>query len=114
MIVLEAKVTVGDDTYKISGTIHNRNTADAVGCHKRQGVAHCLVALDSDRVVNHTVLRTLNLAHLVRLAVNWHILVNHADTSCAGNRYRQLVLGDGIHSRRHNGDAQGNIAGKSG
>ena len=112
VVVLEAEVTVGDNTHQKTAIVHHGDAADMVCGHQLQGIGHCLVALDGHRVVYHTVFRTLYSAHLVGLHVYRHILVDNADAASTRHCNGHLILGDGIHRRRNNGDAERDFAGK--
>ena len=57
--------------------------------------------LNSDGVVDHAVLCTLDDSHLTCLILYRHVLVYDTDTSFTGNGNSHLTLRDGIHSCRN-------------
>ena len=97
----KTQVTVGHDANQMPVVINNRNTSDVIAAHHFQRIPHGLAATDGHRVVNHAVLGTLHDSHLVRLFLNRHVLVYHADASLACDSDGHGRLGDGIHGGRH-------------
>src|SRR2546422_4384006 len=55
----------------------------------------------------------LHAVHLRRLAVHRHVLVDDADAALARDRDRHLRFGDCIHRGGHEGDVEGDAAGKA-
>ena len=78
--------------------------------HKGQCIAHSSLRADGDRIVNHTVLRSLDPADLLALLVNGHILVNHTDTAGTSHRDSKISLSNSVHCRRNNRSAERNIS----
>ena len=111
---LEAQVAVRHDAHQMAVIIDHGNAADVVVGHHIERVLHGATATNRHGVVNHTILGPLHNRHLTRLALNRHILVNHADTAFAGNRYRHCRLGDSVHCRRHKGYIQVDAPRKTG
>ena len=98
---LKTQVAVGHDANQMPVLINNRNTSDVIAAHHFQGIPHGLATTDGHRVVNHAVLGTLHDSHLVRLFLNRHVLVYHADASLACDSDGHGRFGDGIHGGRH-------------
>jgi hypothetical protein len=69
---------------------------------------------DGDRVGDHAALVLLDLAHLVGLLLDRQVLVQDAETALLGDGDRQPRLGDGVHRRRDQRDAEANLAGQLG
>ena len=59
---------------------------------------------DSHGVVDHAALGALNATNVCCLCSDRHVLVDNADTALACQGNRQVGLGYGVHSGRHNGD----------
>ena len=113
-IVLETEVTVGDDADQVLVGIDHRNAADVVLLHQPQGIPYRRFHIDRDRIVDHAVLGAFDLADVLHLHFDGHILVDHADTALPGNGDGQISVGHGIHGRRHDRHLQRNLAGKAG
>ena len=103
---LEAQVTVRHDTYKVIAVIDNGDTADMILRHDVEGLSHRRSLGNRDRIIDHTVLSTLDDSHLTGLIVDRHILMDHTDTTFTGNGDSHLRLGDGIHRSCHKRDVQ--------
>ncbi len=82
--------------------------------HHVEGISDSAAATNGDRVVDHAVFSTFDSVDLTGLLGDRHILVDNTDAAftCYGNS--QGCLGDGVHSGRHKGYVQRNVAGKSG
>ena len=65
---------------------------------------------ERDRVEDHPALGPLHAIDFGRLAVDRHVLVDHADAAGARHRDRHLALGHGVHRRRDERDVQRNAA----
>ncbi len=100
--------------YQMAVGVHHRYSSDAVLAHKPQGVGHGFLPGDGDGIVDHSRVGAFHLAYLRSLARYRHVLVDHADTSLAGNRYRHLGLGHSVHRRRHQRDVQRDVAREAG
>ena len=113
-VVEEADVAVRDDAHEVPFAVGDGNAADVILPHQAEGVAHVLVLVDGDRVADHPVLGTLDLADLGRLGSNAHVLVNHADTTFARQGDRHRRLGDRIHRGGHDRYVQADVPGEAG
>ena len=113
-VVEEADVAVRDDAHEVALAVGDGDAADVVLLHQAERVAHGLVLVDGDRVADHPVLGTLDLADLGRLGGDAHIFMNHADASfpCQGDGHRRF--GNGVHGSGHDRNVQGNVAGETG
>ena len=109
---LKTQVAVRYNPHQHVLVVHHGNTADVVFLHQLQRIAHGLLCRNSDRVGNQSVLRTLHAAHLSRLRLDRHVLVNHTDTAFAGDSNRHRRLRHGVHRCRHHGDVQANVTGE--
>ena len=87
-MTLETKVTVCNNTNQVILVINYRNTTDMLIMHHIKSVLHCTATTDSDRVINHTILSTLNDSDLTSLFLDSHVLVNHTDTTFTGDSNR--------------------------
>ena len=105
-MTLETQVTVGNDTHEMVLAIHNGDTTDMVFCHHPEGITHGLAAADRHRIIDHTILGTLDDSHLARLLIDRHILMYDTDTTFTGDSDSHRRLGDSIHSSCHEGDVK--------
>ena len=96
-VTLETKVTIRYNTDQISIVIHYRNAADLVFGHQGESITYGRPLLNSDRIVNHTVLGTLHCSHLLSLFLNGHILMDHANSPFARNGNSHLGFGNRVH-----------------
>ena len=111
-VVLETQVAVGDDAAKHAAGVHDGDTSDMVLMHEVEGIADRGVLPYGHGIVDHSVLSPLDLAHLLHLDFDGHILVYHSDTAFTGNGYRQVSLSHGIHGRRDYGGMERNLPGQ--
>jgi hypothetical protein len=70
--------------------------------------------VDGDGVHHHAGFELLDLAHLVGLGLGVEVLVDDADAARLGQGDGHGRLGDGVHGRRHQRDAQLDGAGELG
>ena len=108
-IGFKAQIPVGQNAHQFAVLVHHRNAANAVVGHQLQRLLDQSTARKDDRVHNQTALGTLNLANLLGLTLDAHILVNHAQSPVLGNGDGHLKLGDRIHGRRNDGHFEFNI-----
>src|SRR5216110_2068957 len=112
-LALELQVAVGDDAHQAPGVVHDRNARDAEPLHQAHRLAQRTVRPEGDGVQDHPRLAALDAVHLGRLAVDRHVLVDHADATLARDRDRHLRFGNRVHGRGHEGDVQRNAAGEA-
>jgi len=62
--------------------------------------------MDGDGVHHHAGFELLDLAHLVGLRLGGEVLVDDADAADLRHGDRHGRLGDGVHRRRHQRDAE--------
>ena len=110
IVLLEAEVTVGDDAHEGVVFSDYGDTAYLELAHHGEGVTDGLVGCDGGRVGDHAVLSTLDVADLVGLLGDGHVLVDDADTSLPGDGYGHRRLGDRIHGGGDDGDVEGDVA----
>ena len=103
---LKAQVTVRHDTHEMTIIIYHRDTTDMILRHDVEGLRYCGTNGNSDGIIDHTVLSTLDDSHLTGLIIDRHILMNDTDTTFTGNGDGHLRLGDGIHRCCHKRDVQ--------
>ena len=103
-VALETEVAVGDNTDEHALVVNNGDATDLILLHECQRVAHGVILEDSHRVVDHAALCALNAAYVCCLCSDRHVLVDNADTALACQSNRQVSLGYGVHSGRHNGN----------
>ena len=99
-VALETQVAVGHHADEHLVLVDDGDTADAVLFHQAQGVLYLGVLVQGHGVDNHAVLGTLHLAHLVGLALDAHVFVQHADAAFLGHADGHGGLGDGVHGGR--------------
>ena len=112
-VTLETEVAVGDDAHEVVFLIDDRNAANVIVVHHVKGILDGASAANGDRVVDHTVLSTLDNGHLTSLFLDRHILMDHTDTTlaCNGNGHRRL--GHRVHSGGDKGDIEFDVARKT-
>src|SRR5207249_1011357 len=93
----------------------------ALGCWRRLKMSFTVmrplstprpVRAQRDGVQDHPRLAALDAVHLRRLAVDGHVLVEHADAALARDRHRHLRLRDGVHRGGDERDVEGDAAGE--
>ncbi len=111
--VLEAYVARGDDTDQITVGEH-RHTGDVVQAGQLEQITHGGVGFDGDRILDHTGLELLDLAHFGSLLLDGHVLVDDADATFLGHGNGQARFGDGIHRSGQQRDVQFDATGQAG
>src|ERR1700751_6021152 len=109
VIFLKAKIAVGQDAGK-AGAARDRKARDAVLLHDFKGLAQSNVGRNGDGIDDHAAFRALDAVDFFGLAVDGHVPVNKADAPLAGDRHRQVGLGDGIHRGRSQRNIQREFA----
>ena len=112
-VVLETHVAVGYDSHEMVLGIGHWNASDMVVAHEPEGIAHRLVLVDRHGVVDHSVLRTLHLAHLGGLRLDAHVLVDDAYASLPCKGYGHGRFGYCVHSGGHDRDVEGDVPRKA-
>ena len=110
----EADVTVGDDAHQTAFGIRYGDAADVVVLHQGESIADGLVLVYGDRVRDHSVLGALHLADLGGLLGYAHVLVDDADAAFPREGDGHRSLRHRIHCSGHDGDVEGDVAGKTG
>ena len=108
-IGFKTQIPVGQNAHQFAVFVHHRNASDTILRHQTQGLFNQRIARKHNRVHNQAALGTLNLADLLGLTLDTHILVNHAEPPVLGNGDGHLKLGDCIHGRRNDGHFEFNI-----
>ena len=103
---LKLHVAVGDDTDKLSVTVHYRDAGNTELCHKRVRIAERIVRAKRERVRDNAVFRALDHVDLLGLSVNAHVLVNDAYAALARYCDRHAVLCDRVHRSAHHRHVQ--------
>ena len=107
-IGLETDVAVGQDADQAPAAgLDHRNPGDAVLLLQPQRLAHRAVGRDGERVDDHAGFELLDPAHLLRLRRRLHVLVDDAKAAHLRHGDGQPALGDGIHRRGQQRDAEG-------
>ena len=109
VVRLEPQVTTGDDTDQL-GAIDDRHARNAVLAGQVQHLLNRRRRRHRDRIIDHTRLEFLDLAHFTRLIGRRHILVDDAQSALLRQRDRQPGLGHRIHRRRQQRDVESNFA----
>ena len=112
IILLEAEVPVGD--YAHEGVVlgYDGDAADLELAHHGEGISDGLVRRDGGGVGDHAVLSALDMADLVGLLRDGHVLVYDADTPLPGDGDGHRGFRDGIHGGGYDGYVQGDVAGE--
>ena len=110
---LETQVTVGDDTNEMVVIIHHGDTTNMILRHDVEGLSHRRTLWDGDRIVDHTILSTLDDSHLTSLILDRHVLVDHTNTTFTGNGDSHLRLRYRVHSGCHERNVQLDVAGEA-
>ena len=84
-MTLKTKITVCNNTYKMILTIYNWNTTNMILSHHVKSILNCTTTTNSNRIIDHTILSTLNNRYLTCLFFYRHVLVNNTDTSFTSN-----------------------------
>ena len=106
VVGLEADVAVGDDAEQDAVGAGHRHAGDPVAAAQPVDVGDGGVRPAGHRVGDHARLGPLDHVHLLRLLLDGQVAVQHADAALAGHGDRHPGLGDGVHGRRHQRDAQ--------
>src|SRR5690606_11339450 len=101
----ETDVPGGDYTYQIT-VVEHRYTGDVVLVSQLEQLGDAGVRLDGDRVLDHTGLEFLDLADLIGLLFDGHVLVDDADAPFLRHGNGQAGLGNRVHGCRHQRHAQ--------
>ena len=86
--------------------VGDRDAGDLVVRHERERVADEGVGRKRDGLDDHARLRALHLVDLGRLVVDREVAVDDADAALARERDREARLGDGVHRRGDDRDAE--------
>jgi hypothetical protein len=105
----EAEVAVGQNADRLAFA-DDWDPGDAVARHHLEGLVDPLLRLHRDRIDDHAGLGALDLADLGRLGADREVLVQHADAAVLRHADGGLVLGDGVHRRRDQGDVEGDLS----
>ena len=111
---LEAKVAVGENAHQLPVRIRDRDPRDLVLLHDLQRLGDGLPRPHGHRVHDHPRLGTLDLVHFLGLAVDGHVLVNHAQAAMLSHGDGQARFGDRVHGRGDDGDVQVDVARQAG
>ena len=102
-VAFKTQVAVGHNTHEMILIIHNGDSTDMIFSHHIQCILYSRSSTDGNRVVNHSVLSSLDDGHMASLVFNGHILMDYTDTSLTGDgdchlRFRYRIHGSG-HER---------------
>ena len=105
-VVLEAQVAVGEDADEDAVLVGDRDAGDLVAGHQLERLAHERVGRERDGLDDHPRLGALHLVDLGDLILDREVAVDDADAALARERDREPRLGDRVHRRRDDRDAQ--------
>ena len=105
-LTLELQIAVGDDADELLVVVDDRHTGDAEALHECGGFAHGIVRSQRDRLENHAALRALHAVDLGSVAIDRHVLVQHADAARTGHGDRHLRFRNGVHRRGNERNAK--------
>src|SRR5690606_23710287 len=94
----EADIPGGDDTDQVV-VVQHRYTGNIVLVSQLEQFGHGRVSPNGDRVLDNASLELLDLANLVGLLLDGHVLVDDADAAFLGHGNRQAGFGHGVHGR---------------
>jgi hypothetical protein len=92
--------------------VGHRHAGDAVPGAERFHVGDRGTGAAGHRIGDHACLGPLHHVHLLRLLLDGQVAVQHADAALPGHGHRHPGLGDGIHGRGDQRDAQREAAGE--
>jgi hypothetical protein len=110
----EPDIAVGDDPQQDSVVAGDRHPGDPVMPAQPLHVRQRRIRPAGDRVGDHPGLGPLHQVDLLRLVLDGQVAVEHADAALARHRDRHPRLGDRVHRRRHDRDAEPVLAGDPG
>ena len=111
---LEPDVAVGHDTQEGAVVAGHRHTGDPVVRAEPIHVRQRRFGRAGDRVGDHARLGPLHQVDLLGLVLDGEVAVEHADAALARHRDRHPGLGDRVHRRRDDRDAEPVLAGDLG
>ena len=109
----EAQVAIGHDAHQFVIIVHDGDATNVVVGHHGKGILHGAAAANGHRVVDHAVLGTLHDSHLASLGLYRHVLMNHTDTTFAGDGDGHCRLGDRVHGGGYKRHIQCNVSRKA-
>ncbi len=102
---LEAQIAAGDDAHE-PVAVDDGHTGDVVPVRQLQHFANTGAGPNRDGVGDHPAFGLLDAAHLSRLPLGCQIAVNDTDAAFLRHRDGRLRLGDRVHGRGHERDAE--------
>ncbi len=109
----EAQIPVGDDADEFV-PLGDGDPRNPVLLHQLQHFGHFLVRADSDRVHDHAAFRLFDLVDLQGLGLDFQVAVDETQSTLPGHADGGVGLGDGVHRRAHDGNAQADVACQTG
>jgi hypothetical protein len=111
----EAHVAVGENPDQLAAVaLDHRDAGDAVVGHEPERVGQRLVRVDGDRVDDDAGLELLDRPHLVGLASDLQVLVDHAHAPGLRHDDGEGALCHRVHGGRDQGNAEPDLAGEAG
>src|SRR5690349_4792259 len=107
---LELEIAIGDDADQLAGAVDDRHAGNLEAHHQLLRFAQRAVGAERDRVHDHPRFATLYAVYLGRLAVDRHVLVDHADPTQPRHADRHLGFGDGVHGSGDDRNVERNLA----
>ena len=79
-------------------------------CHHTENLAYCSIRMDGYRIIDHSVLGSLDTTHLVHLLLDGHILVNDTDTAGTSHSDREFSLCYSVHCGRNDWSLESDVS----
>ena len=108
----EPHVAVSENADEHTVFVGDRHSGNLEAVHQFFGVVERRGRWQCHRVADHSRLRPLHFLHLCRLVFDAEVAVHHTDATAASHRNREPALGDLVHSRGHERNAQLDVARK--
>ncbi len=109
VVGLEAHVASGDNAHQVA-VFQHRQPGEVVLAGQGQQVADGGIGIDGDGVFDHTGFVFFHHAHLLRLLLDAHTLVDDPDATVLRHGNGQAGFGHGVHGSRDQRDIQLNTA----
>ena len=100
-VLLKAQVAVGHHAYQFAMLVNNGDATDAVLAHEAECILHQGILGKGNRIDNHAVLGSFHFAHLIGLAFDGHILMQHTDTTFLSHSNGHGGFGHRVHGCRY-------------
>src|SRR5699024_8095491 len=111
-VAFETHVAVGDDTHEAALPVGDRYTGDPVTGAQAFHFGEGVLGATGDRVGDHACFGTFDVVDLGGLLLGGQVAVEHTRPTLASHRHGHPRLGDRVHGRRQQWNAQRDVAGQ--